>query len=250
MSDPAIARLFPLPAGEELSDQQIAALYDAPTRSPWVRVNFVTSVDGAATVDGLSGGLGGKADHRVFDLLRRLCDVVVVGAGTVRAEGYGPMRVDAASQRARLEADLTAHPVFAIVSGRLELDPESPIFQDAPERPIVLTSAAAPVDRRDALARVADVLVCGDDRVDPVASVAALADRGLARIQCEGGPHFFGDIIAAGVVDELCLTVSPVLAAGDASRIATGAAPATPVELELAHILHSEGTLLLRYVRP
>lgn len=250
MTDPAIARLLPLPSAEALTDAELVALYDRPARSPWVRVNFVSSVDGAATVDGLSGALGGDADHRVFDLLRRLCDVVVVGAGTVRAEGYGPMRVDEPSQAARVEAGLHPHPVFAIVSARLDLDPQSPIFRDAPERALVITSAAAPADRRDALAAVADVLVCGEAGVDPALAVAALAERGLARIHCEGGPHLFADLIAASAVDELCLTVSPVLAAGGASRIATGAAPSAPAAFELAHVLHvDDGTLLLRYVR-
>ncbi|ERK69502.1 pyrimidine reductase family protein [Leifsonia aquatica] len=250
MSDAAIGRLFPAPAQDALSDDELSALYDLPTRSPWVRVNFVSSVDGAATVQGLSAGLGGDADHRVFDLLRRLCDVVVVGAGTVRAEGYGPMRVDRASQRARVAAGLTDQPVFALVSAGLDLDPASRIFTDAPVRPIVITAETAPAEKRDALAAVADVLVCGVDRVDPAAMVAALAERGLGRIHCEGGPHLFGDVIAAGAVDELCLTVSPTLVAGTASRIATGATPEVPPELRLAHVLQSESTLLLRYVRP
>ncbi|WP_349867424.1 pyrimidine reductase family protein [Leifsonia sp. WHRI 6310E] len=250
MSDAAIGRLFPAPAQDALSDADLTALYDLPTRSPWVRVNFVSSVDGAATVQGLSAGLGGDADHRVFDLLRRLCDVVVVGAGTVRAEGYGPMRVDRASQRARVAAGLTEQPVFALVSAGLDLDPAGPIFTDAPVRPIVVTTETAPAEKGDALAAVADVLVCGVDRVDPAAMVAALAERGLARIHCEGGPHLFGDLITAGSVDELCLTVSPELVAGTASRIATGATPPVPRELRLAHVLQSESTLLLRYVRP
>jgi riboflavin biosynthesis pyrimidine reductase len=249
MTEPAIGRLFPLPSADELSDVEIAALYDEPLRSPWLRVNFVSSLDGAATVDGLSGGLGDDADHRVFDLLRRICDVVVVGAGTVRTEGYGAMRVDAAAQAARRTAGLTDHPVFALVSAGLDLDPASPVFQDAPLRPIVATTERADPDRRDALAAVADVVVCGVDRVEPALLVRELAGRGLSRIHCEGGPHLFGDLIAAGAVDELCLTLSPALAAGSAPRIATGAAPAAPAGMRLAHVLGSGSTLLLRYVR-
>jgi riboflavin biosynthesis pyrimidine reductase len=232
MTEPAIGRLFPLPSADKLSDAEIAALYDKPLHSPWLRVNFVSSLDGAATVDGLSGGLGDDADHRVFDLLRRICDVVVVGAGTVRAEGYGAMRVDAAAQTARRTAGLTDHPVFALVSAGLDLDPER-----------------ADPGRRDALAAVADVVVCGVDRVEPALLVRELAGRGLSRIHCEGGPHLFGDLISAGAVDELCLTLSPALAAGSAPRIATGAAAAAPVGMRLAHVLGSGSTLLLRYVR-
>ena len=254
MSDPAIEQLFPprqAPAPiEGLGDQELAGLYSAGTRSPWLRVNFVSSVDGAATEQGLSGGLSDAADRRVFDVLRRLCDVVVVGAGTVRAEGYGAMRVDDVSERLRREAGLTPHPVFAIVSAGLDLDPASPIFREAPERPLIVTTELSRADTREALAEVADVVVCGRERVQPDRLVRDLVERGLSRIHCEGGPHLFGDLIAAGVVDEVCLTVSPKLEAGSAGRIAAGASPIRPVGLQLAHVLRGDDTLLLRYIRP
>jgi riboflavin biosynthesis pyrimidine reductase len=252
MTEPAIARLHPVPSETALTDDDIAALYTADAASeddPWVRVNFVSSVDGAATVSGLSGGLSDAADRRVFDLLRRLCDVVVVGAGTVRAEGYGPMRVDQESQRARRESGMTEHPVFAIVSASLDLDPASAIFREAPERAIVVTTELARPEAREALAEVADVVVCGREHVDAARLVAELGSRGLRRIQCEGGPRLFADLVAARAVDELCLTVSPLLAAGGASRIATGAAPIVPERMRLAHVLQGGDTLLLRYVR-
>jgi riboflavin biosynthesis pyrimidine reductase len=250
MTEPAIAKVHPLPAVEGLGDDDIAALYAAGADElPWVRVNFVSSVDGAATHQGLSGGLSDAADQRVFGILRRLCDVVVVGAGTVRAEGYSAMRVDDASVRARIAMDLTAHPVFAIVSASLDLDPASPIFSAAPERPIVLTTELARPDFRDALAEVADVIVCGRVRVEADVMVRVLSERGLGRIHCEGGPHLFGDLIAASELDELCLTVSPRLEGGVASRISAGASPIAPVGLRLAHTLVSGDTLMLRYVR-
>ncbi|GAA4144251.1 pyrimidine reductase family protein [Leifsonia shinshuensis] len=249
MTEVAIDRVSPLPAEEGLGDERIAELYAEGAGDPWLRVNFVSSIDGAATRQGLSGGLSDDADHRVFDILRRLCDVVVVGAGTVRAEGYGAMRVDEASQRARRDAGLTAHPAFAIVSASLDLDPASPIFRDAPQRPIIVTTELSRRDTREALAEVADVVVCGAERVEPGRLVAGLVERGLTRIHCEGGPHLFGDLIAAGAVDELCLTVSPTLEAGVAMRISAGAAPILPVGMRLAHVLQSGDTLLLRYVR-
>lgn len=270
MSEPTISLVVPLPAEEGIGDERIAELYsdgavpsgaggavpsggDGAVPSggggAWVRVNFVSSIDGAATRQGLSGGLSGAADHRVFDILRRLCDVVLVGAGTVRAEGYGPMRVDDASQRARQEAGLTAHPVFAIVSASLDLDPAAPLFREAPERPIILTTAQSRQDARDALAEVADVVICGQERVEARRLVDALVARGLARIHCEGGPHLFGDLIAADVVDELCLTLSPAVEGGVASRISAGAAPALPLGMSLAHVLRADDTLLLRYLR-
>jgi riboflavin biosynthesis pyrimidine reductase len=243
-----IDSLFPRPASD-LDDAAITALYTRADRTePWLRVNFVSSIDGAATRDGLSGGLGGAADHRVFDLLRRLADVVLVAAGTVRAEGYGPMRVDDASVAARVAAGLTPHPVFAIVSGSLDLDPSSRIFVEAPIRPIVVTTGTSPSARRTALEDVADVLVCGEHELDARRMVAALAARGLPQVHCEGGPSLFGTLLDADSVDELCLTVSPELDAGPSGRIAHSAAASTR-GMSLAHVLESDGTLLLRYER-
>ncbi|HEY2556594.1 MAG TPA: pyrimidine reductase family protein [Diaminobutyricibacter sp.] len=250
MSETPIVLAYPLPTPEGLSDDEIARLYSENVGSqPWVRVNFVSSVDGAATHQGLSAGLSDGADQRVFAILRRLCDVVVVGAGTVRAEGYGAMRVDEATERARTSAGLAPHPVFAIVSASLDLDPASAIFADAPVRPIILTTELSRSTTRAALETVADVVICGRERVQPDVLVQALMERGLGRIHCEGGPHLFGDLVAASVLDELCLTVSPRLEAGAATRIASGESPIVPVGLMLAHVLVAGDTLLLRYLR-
>lgn len=239
----AIDRLWPEPAADLDDDALIAGLRGA---DPMLRVNFVSSVDGAATRDGLSGGLGDDADRRYFELLRRVADAVLVGAGTVRAEGYGPMRVSDASAAWREANGLTPHPVFAIVSGALDLDPGSRIFTDAPVRPIVVTTVGHDVS---GFAEVADVVQVGAGaRIDAVAAVAALRARGLDRILCEGGPHLFGSLLAADTVDELCVTIEPTLEAGDARRIAAGELP-DPRGLELAHVLRSRSTLLLRYAR-
>lgn len=235
-------------AASALSDEAIAAHYSAGSSEHWLRVNFVASIDGAVTVDGKSGGLGGEADHRVFDILRRLCDVVLVGAGTVRTEGYGPMRLDEASVAARVERGLTPQPTFAIVSARLDLDPASPIFTSSPVTPIIVTSAAAPRARFDTLSHLADVIVAGEDSVDASVAVAALGDRGLTRIHSEGGPSLFGSLLASDVVDELCLTVSPVLASGDSGRISTGKLPELR-GMSLAGLLWCDNVLLLRYLR-
>ena len=242
-----IDSLFPS-AGSDLSDDALSAIYARADHSDhWLRVNFVSSVDGAATIDGVSGGLGGDADHRVFDLLRELCDVVIVGAGTVRGEGYGPMVLPPSSVARRVSRGLPPHPVFAIVSNRLDLDPASRIFTEAPVRPMVVTTDAAPRDRRHALAAVADLVIAGDSQLDPAILVASLAERGLSQQHCEGGPSLFGSLLAAGVVDELCLTVSPNLVAGGAKRIVAGDL-SSPRELALGHVLTSGQTLLLRYL--
>jgi len=235
-----IDRLWPDPS-EQLTDDALLSDID----HDGVRVNFVSSIDGAATRDGRSGGLSGAADRRFFELLRRVADVVLVGAGTVRTEGYGPMRVSDASAARRAAHGRAEHPVFAIVTASLDLDPASGIFTQAPVRPVIVTTEAAP----DAAAfdGVADVVIAGGSRVDGSLAVAALRERGLTRILCEGGPSLFGSLLAADVVDEVCLTVEPTLEAGDARRIATG--DTLPRGMRLATALRSGDTLLLRYAR-
>src|SRR5690606_3073736 len=157
---------------------------------PVLRANFVSSVDGAATHNGLSGGLSNDADKRYFELLRRVSDVVLVGAGTVRAEGYGPLRVSDESVRWRREHGLSEHPVFAIVSRTLNIDPA--IVREAPVRPILFTTQDARVP--DALAD-ADIVVAGAAHVEGKRVVAALAERALTTVLCEGGPHLFASLI-------------------------------------------------------
>jgi riboflavin biosynthesis pyrimidine reductase len=239
-----IDRLWPDPA-EQLHDDELMDAVD----HEGVRLNFVSSIDGAATRDGLSGGLGGPADKRYFDLLRRVADVVVVGAGTVRAEGYGPLRVSDESARWRSQHGLPEHPVFAIVSGSLDLDPASRIFTEAPVRPIVVTTEKAQgVDAFADVADVADVIVAGAEHADVPAMLAALTERGLVRVLCEGGPSLFGSLLAVDRVDELYLTVAPRLEAGDARRDANGDIP-QPRHLTLRTVLRSGDTLLLTYAR-
>jgi riboflavin biosynthesis pyrimidine reductase len=246
------------PGGSGLAE--IARLYAYPAPAvrpgrPWVRANFVASADGAATAQGRSGGLSGEADRQVFSVLRSLADVIVAGAGTVRAEKYRPVR--AADVWAGLRAGRPPLPPIAVVTRLLDLDTGGPLLAGPPgsARTIVLTTEAAPADRRAAAARHADVVVAGHDLLSPEAIIGALAERGHQRILIEGGPHLLGQIAAAGLLDELCLTVSPVLAGGRAGRIlATGAAggddiPAAQAGLSLAHVLEDSGFLLCRYVR-
>jgi len=246
-----IDRLVPS-AVADADDQQILDWYDEGAAHadgrPWVRVNFVASIDGAVTRDGRSGALGDDADLRVFDLLRRLADVVLVGAGTVRKEGYGALRLSDADAAWRVSHGRTAQPVFAIVSAELGLGPSASVFAEAPVRPIVLTTADAPDDRFQALSAVADVVVAGVDLVEPSFLLEEFQRRGLLRVHCEGGPTLTGLMLADGAVDEMCLTVSPTLEGGDAGRV-TGAVPSDPQAMRLAQVLRSDSTLLLRYVR-
>lgn len=242
MTTANIDRLWP-EAIPGLTDEAIVA--GLVVEHQVVRVNFVSSVDGAVTHNGRSGGLSDDADKRHFELLRRVCDVVLVGAGTVRDEGYGPMRVSEESARWRVANGLPEHPVFAIVSGALDLDPGSRIFTEAPVRPIVFTTARG-ADRAYEFADVADVVIAGTEQVPGIDIVAALHERDLRSVLCEGGPHLFGSLLEDGVVDELFLTVNPTLEAGDAMRILAGELT-EPTRLSLSSVLASGSTLLLRY---
>ncbi|WP_238009756.1 pyrimidine reductase family protein [Dactylosporangium sp. AC04546] len=226
------------PTQQEQPD--LVQLYAEP-RTPWLRMNFVTSLDGAGTVDGKSAGLSGAADKRVFGTLRMLCDALLVGAGTLRDEGYRALRLDPERRKWRLDHGLSEYPVLAVVSGRADLDPAHPALADAPVRPIVITRGQAAH-----LSDVADVIDTADDLP---ATVATLHARGLRSILSEGGPHLFGSLTAAGLVDELCLTVSPLLAGPGAGRITAGPPVPAPQELTLRHALLAEGQLMLRYCR-
>ncbi len=241
-STATIDRVWP-DAALALTDDDIVA--SLTSTEPVFRVNFVSSVDGAVTHDGRSGGLSDDADKRHFELLRRVCDVVLVGAGTVRDEGYGPMRVSDESAAWRAAHGMPEHPVFAIVSGSLRLEPDSRIFTEAPVRPIVFTTTRG-AERAREFAEVADVVVAGTDNVPGPDIVAALHERNLRSVLCEGGPHLFGSLLESDVVDELFLTVNPTLEAGDAMRISAEELT-EPTRLSLATVLASGSTLLLKY---
>jgi riboflavin biosynthesis pyrimidine reductase len=239
--------LLPEPSGP-LGDADLAACYAVPEAAvPHLRLNFVSSPDGAATVEGVSAGLQTPGDNRVFGLLRDLADVVLVGAGTIRTEGYGALRPDAWRRQRRRELGRAEIPVLATVSSRLDLDPAAPLFTGAPVRPVVITHRSSPEAARRALAEVAEVVVAGESAVDLPAALRALAGMGLRRILCEGGPRLFGTLLAAGCVDELCLTVTPRLAGPGAGRIVAGAPVAAPVPVRLAHLLAEDGALFCRY---
>ncbi len=245
-------RLFPEPAGD-VDDAELELIYAYPAdlSDPWVQVNFVSSADGASTVDGKSNGLSNPADTRIFALGRDLADVVLVGAGTAQIEGYrGIKRTELrASRRERLGRSEV--PPVAVVTRRCSFEPDSPLIAHTLVPTIVLTCAAAPEERRAALSEAgADVVVAGETTVDLAKAIRALADRGLLRIDCEGGGQLFGELITAGLVDQLCLTVAPLLVGGDAPRIAHGdLLPPAPLPLELASILSAEGSLMIRYRR-
>jgi riboflavin biosynthesis pyrimidine reductase len=236
-------RLLP-PHDDEVD---LVEAYAYPPDRRWVRGNFVASVDGSVVVQGRSGALTGPADQRLFKLLRGLSDVVLVGAGTARIEGYRASRPrpEQADLRARL--GLRPLPVLAVVSARLDLDPLSPLFE-GPERTRVITSAGSDPQTRERLAKVADVVVAGDQRVEIDTALDLLAADGLRRVLCEGGPHLLGEVVASGCLDELCLTVAPLLVGGGGPRLLDGPAVGDGSPVRLADLLEEDGNLFARYV--
>lgn len=239
-------RLLPGPAGE-VDTLDAYALPEA--HGPHLRVNMVTSVDGAATVEGRVGVLSGTADHTLLHELRSLSDVLLVGAGTIRAEGYGPLRVTDEQRRRRTEAGLQEVPRLAVLTRSMDLDLTAPVFTHATARPLVVTAAQAPAERRAAAEQVADVLVAGEHAVDLRRALHALADLGLPRVLSEGGPRVLAEMFAEDLVDELCLAIAPLVTLGSGLRITAGPLLPQAKALHLGHVLESEEFLFLRYVR-
>lgn len=207
-----------------------------------LRVNFVASTDGAVAVDGLSAGLSSPTDKEVFRVLRMVCDALLVGAGTFRHENYRALTLDPARRAWRTEKGLSAYPCLVVFSKSLDLDPGHRALREAPVRPVIVT----PADPGDhPLRQVAEVIVAAD----PVAAVDALRGKGMTSLLCEGGPGLLGILSGADLVDEVCLTVSPLLAGPGADRIVTGT-PHGPRRMRLAHAFAADdGMLLTRWSR-
>ncbi|GAA1217058.1 pyrimidine reductase family protein [Kitasatospora nipponensis] len=223
---------------------------DPVTRGrPWLRANMVGSLDGAAGLDGLSEGLSGDADKRIFGVLRALSDVVLVGAQTVRAEGYRPARARAGFAAAGAAAGQAPAPAIAVVSRSLALDLAAPLFTEPLVPTVVITTEDAPAAARAAVAEVAEVIAVGRGSVDLVAAQAALTARGWTRQLTEGGPRLLGQLAAAGLLDELCLSLAPLLTGGEAPRIMHGAQMADAQRMRLVSLIEQKGFLFTRYCR-
>jgi riboflavin biosynthesis pyrimidine reductase len=218
-----------------------------PPGRPWVLANMVGGLDGSAARGGRVGDLTDATDQRLFRSLRAVADVVLVGAGTVRAERYGAVRLDDDLRSRRVAAGRPPVPALAVVSRSLALDWDAPLFAAAEPgaRTVVVTTKTADADLRARAAEVADVVEAGEDRVDLAAAVAAL---GAGVVLCEGGPTLLGELAALGLLDELCLTLSPVMG-GDPLPVAVSPPGAPLTRLALAHTLVEDGTLFLRYER-
>lgn len=253
MSD-AEAVGFTLLGGEnDIEDERLVDLYAYPvdTSGYVVRANAIVSLDGGATTEGTSGGLGGPGDRRLFAILRELADVILVGAGTARAENYAGARMTAAQRERRRQRGQAEVPPVALVTRSGGLRQDLRVLVDTEVPPLVLTCAASAGRARQSVGSAAEVLDCSGadaDRVDLARALALLADRGVPRVLTEGGPSLLGALIADGLIDEVCLTTAPLVVGGAAMRIVTGSEDVL-TRMRRAHILtDTDGYLYSRYV--
>ena len=211
---------------------------------------MVAGLDGTASVDGRVGSLSTKPDQELFRRMRQIADIVLVGAETVRREGYGSVRLDDEAQAQRRRQGQSPTPPLAVVSRSLAFDWTAKAFADAPDdaRTHVITCAAADPERRAEAEKFAEVIVAGDDRVEPAAAMAALAELGHRVVLCEGGPSWLGELVAADRLDELCLSIAPLMG-GDPLPVSVTPPGAGLAEFELKGTMAEDDTLFLRYER-
>jgi riboflavin-specific deaminase-like protein len=242
-------QLFPAD-GEpvELDDLYLEAPRKPPDGRSYVTVNMVASLDGGTAVGGVSGPLGGRADKAIFATLRAVPDVILVGRRTIEAENYGPPDLKPEYRKQRVSAGKNSVPSVAVVSNELDLDWNAAFFTEAEVPPLVISSHSCSAKRRSRAEQVAELLITGEERVDLRQVLVELRLRGLTIVLCEGGPTLNGGLAEAGVIDELCLTLSPGLVGGSSSRIINGHELGMS-QLELVHALEDEAFLFLRYQR-
>lgn len=239
---------------DKIADGQLADYYAYPDdlQKCWVRGNMISSLDGGATEDGKSGGLGGPGDRAVFNLMRQAADVILMGAATVRIENYSGVQLTVAQRQERQRRGQAEVPPIAVITASAELDHDAKFFTRTEVPPLILTATRTVEDARRRLGTVAEVIDgSGADptRVDPAVALRILAERKLFRVLTEGGPQLLSLLIEDNLLDELCLTVAPILVGGVARRIATGPGHAH-TRMRPAHLLtDDEGYLYTRYVR-
>ncbi len=239
--------LYPT-APASLTDDDVAELYGYPAERAWVRANFVSTLDGAVQgADDRAGSISDGADRRVFALLRSLCDVIVVGGGTARAERYEPVLPHEVDAGLRHSQGLTAVPSIAVVSRTIDVS--EALLHGGEARTLVFTTAGAPTTRVREAGAHAEVVEAGDETIEPARVVEELTARGFRRILLEGGPQLMHAFVAADMCDELCLTITALLVGGDRHRLLRGGAVDPPGTLTLRHLLEEDGTLFCRYTR-
>ncbi|MSY84555.1 MAG: pyrimidine reductase family protein [Actinobacteria bacterium] len=233
-----------------VDDDALSAVYPWPdtTGKPYVRAMMVCTLDGAAAGDdGLSGSVSGGADRSVLRAVRRFADVVLVGGGTMKAEGYGPLKARPEDADVRRDAGQAPAPVLAVVSGSLDLPLDPGGFTDSDVTPIVFTTSSADPARVEDVRKRCEVVQLPGEKVDAEQVVQQLHRRGLGRIVCEGGPGLLHQVTESGLLDEADITIAPML-------VGTDKTPSTPMvsdpsTMTLQHVLTAEEFLMLRYTR-
>jgi len=247
MGSGVMQRLLPDP-GPTTVEQQLEAYrpWEHPHEErPLVAMNFAATVDGRATIGGVSGPIGSDADTAMLAGLRTRFDAVMIGAGTMRAERYGPLVSSPEKRKHRERLGLPGDPLMVIVSGRLDLPWDAPLFTDGGGEVLVFTASAEEPPRVAASLEV----VRHEGFVNLVEALRHLRrERGVRALLCEGGPGLHGELEGGGLVDDLFLTIAPKLAGGEAPRIVEGELPSV-VDLDLAWLLERDGELFARYQR-
>lgn len=249
-------RILPSPSQDVDAASLVAEEERTPHRDrPWVALNMITTVDGSVVAsNGRSGPLGGGADRAMFRALRGEADVIMAGATTVRIEDYGAPQLPPGVQARRTAERRPPLPRLAVVCGTLDLDPQARLFREAAadQPPLIVTSASstrAHAVRAARLEEVATLVRSGEQTLDLTAALALLAGKFATRVLLvEGGPSLNGQLLAADLVDELCLTISPALAGSHPLGLTSGP-PTGPRPLHLVRVAEEDGFLLLRYLR-
>ena len=252
--DAAGIQLTVLGATDSVDDSRLVDLYAYPDglQSCWVRGNMISSLDGGATDDGKAGGLAGAGDRAVFSLMRHAADVILVGASTVRIENYSGAQLPVAARQERQHRGQAEVPPIAVVTRSANIDPHALLFTRTEVPPLILTTSRFHDDARRRLGSVAEVIDASGrepDSVDNATVLKILAERGLYRVLTEGGPLLLGSLIEEGLLDELCLTVAPILVGGGSKRIVTGMG-SVHTRMRRTHLLtDDDGYLYSRYVK-
>jgi riboflavin biosynthesis pyrimidine reductase len=252
--DAAGIQLTVLGATDCVDDSRLVDLYAYPDglQSCWVRGNMIASLDGGATDDGKAGGLAGAGDRAVFSLMRHAADVILVGASTVRIENYSGAQLPVAARQERQHRGQAEVPPIAVVTRSGNIDPNALLFTRTEVPPLILTTSRFHDDARRRLGSVAEVIDASGrepESVDNATVLKILAERGLYRVLTEGGPLLLGSLIEEGLLDELCLTVAPILVGGGSKRIVTGMG-SVHTRMRRTHLLtDDDGYLYSRYVK-
>jgi riboflavin biosynthesis pyrimidine reductase len=258
VSDPDAAteltELTPAADRFDTDDERLAAFYSYPERLDrcWVRANMIASLDGGATDDGKAAGLAGPGDRALFSRMRQEADVVLVGASTVRIENYSGAQMSLAQRQERQRRGQAEVPPIAIVTHGADFEHDAKIFTRTEVPPLIMTSREAVDDangRFGSMAEIVDASGTQPDRVDLAVVLGTFAQRKLLRVLSEGGPAMIGLLIEHGLLDELCMTIAPILVGGQARRIAAGDGEAH-TRMRRSHLLtDDEGYLYTRYVK-